>query len=127
MVVWVLKLLAHLGHKHPDFFLSPRRRGTELGEQPHAPALHPGKPVLEIDGTSFLQILISRPGPNGPLVVLLVDIHEPGFAEAVCHRVDDFALAARANSAVVNHWTPGAENAIGRECTVIALDVCKGL
>lgn len=40
MIGWVFKLLAHLGHKHPDFFRGPRRRCTKLGEQPHAPALH---------------------------------------------------------------------------------------
>lgn len=52
-----------------DFIFVPGLRVTKLGEQPHTPTLYPIHPVLEIDGACILEVLVSRPRPNGPFVI----------------------------------------------------------
>lgn len=108
----VLELLPQLGQVYENFIPGPRLGGTELGQQPHAPALHARHPVLEVDRAGFLVALIASPGPNRPFVALVVDIHEAGLADGFVHRVDRVAVTAGSFATGENVRAPGAKNVV---------------
>lgn len=84
----VHQLIPQSGHIHVYFLLAPGTWSAKPGQQPHAPALHSGSPVLEIDHARLLELLVSGPWPDRPLVLFLMDVDEPRVADTSCHGVE---------------------------------------
>lgn len=108
----ILELSTQLGHVDIHFVLCPGLGRAELGEQPHAPALHAGHPVLEVDRPGLLVLPIAGPGPDGPLVRLFLDIHEPDLADGLGHGVGSVAVTAGTHTTARDGRAPAAKDVV---------------
>lgn len=105
-----------------DFIFVPGLRVTKLGEQPHAPTLYPIDPVLEIDSACILQFLVSRPRPNGPFVIFLINVDKSRVPDFLGHSIEGVTVPAGTLAATQHVRTPVIQDIFGGQATIICLN-----
>lgn len=123
MAARILQLVPQLRHIHLDFLLGPGMRRSKVGQQPHPPPLQASGPVLIVDHTRFLELLVSGPRPNRSLVVPLTDIDEPSLLHSHSHRVYRVAGSAGFGATTDHVVTPSLQLAVWFDTCIVCLDV----
>lgn len=115
----VRQLLSQLGSVNLHLLHRPGVRGSKLREQIHGIAIHSNSPMLVVDGTGFLKLLVSRPGTQRPLRHMRFYIDESSLFQAILNSVEEIERSPRLSGRVDNCLSPMGEQVIRRQTTIV--------
>ena len=118
----ILQLSLDLLHIRPHLLWRPRLRRPEFRQQEHRPTLKPGIPMLLINPTGLLQLLILRPRPTRRLNHRLLNIHKPRRADLLSHRLPNIQRPTSLLPTLDKLVAPFGEQHVGLDGAVVGHD-----